>query len=63
MRLHALRQWQNRHGRFYDVPHLVRRVWDQRGPLSMTVLLVQNYAYAGEGTYCRYAAVLEKAAE
>lgn len=58
--IHASRTWHNRHGRFYDVPHLVERVWNHRGPLRMTVLTVPNYREVHPTCYLRYVAVLEK---
>jgi len=60
MRLHASRTWHNRHGRFYDVPHLVERVWNKRGALSMKVLLVENWAEVHSSCYLRYILVIEK---
>lgn len=60
MRIHAMRTWHNRHGRFYDVPHLLKRVWEKRGPLSMKVLLVENWGDVHPSCYLRYVLLLEK---
>jgi SAM-dependent methyltransferase len=63
MMLHASRSWQNRHGRFYDVERLVERVWENRGPLEMTVFIVKNYRDVDPSCYLRYAALLRKPGE
>lgn len=60
--VHAMRGWENRHGRFYDVPHLLERVWKNRGALEMTVLVVENYRDVDPSCYLRYALLLQKPA-
>lgn len=60
MRLYAMRTWNNRHGRFYDVPHLVERLWNARGPLRMEVLVIPNFRDADPSCYLRYALMLEQ---
>lgn len=55
------RTWGNRHGRFYDPAHLVERVWNQRGPLSMKVLICGNRQDADPSSYLRFIAFFEKA--
>lgn len=60
MRIHAFRWYQNRHGRFYDVPHLVERVWNARGTLEMEILAIENFRATDPGCYVRYALVLTK---
>jgi hypothetical protein len=62
IRVHAMRQWHNRHGRFYDVPHLVERVWENRGPLEIKVYVVENYRDADPSCYLRYALFARKPA-
>jgi SAM-dependent methyltransferase len=54
IRVHAMRSWQNRHGRFYDVPRLIERVWDNRGPLEMTVFIVENFREIDSSCYLRH---------
>jgi len=60
-RIHALRHWQNRFGRFYDVPHFIDRVWKHRGPLQGEVLVVSNYRDVAPAIYMRFVLVLRKA--
>ncbi len=60
MRIHALKHWQNRFGRFYDADHFVRRVWSQKGRLAGKILKIENYREFGEGIYLRYALKLKK---
>ncbi len=56
----ALRTWPNRHGRFYDIPHLIERVWNERGPCSMRLIAVENYRDISPTCYLRFGLVFEK---
>lgn len=59
-KLFATREWRNRHGRFYSVQQLEKRVWKKRGDLKMKVLRVTNCKEIGDEIYLRYIGVLEK---
>ena len=59
-RIVALRGWNNRHGRFYDVDRFVRRVWANRGSLDVTLYHLENRLSAGPACYLRFFAVLEQ---
>jgi SAM-dependent methyltransferase len=57
--LYASRHWQNRHGRFYDVPHLVERIWSNRGTMEMTVFVITNWREVHPLCYLRYAVLFK----
>jgi SAM-dependent methyltransferase len=61
-RIHALRHWQNRFGRFYDVQHFLDRVWQHRGDLAGEILVIANYRDVSPTVYMRYVLVLRKPA-
>jgi SAM-dependent methyltransferase len=61
MRIHALRHWRNRFGRFYDLGHFVERVWHHRGSLDGRVLVVENFRDVHPSVYLRYVLVMRKA--
>jgi len=50
----------NRHGRFYDVPHLITRVQNHSGDLKLTVSVVRNEKEADPSCYVKFIALLEK---
>lgn len=60
MRIHALRHWQNRFGRFYSVEQFITRVWSQRGELDGEILLIENAREVAPTVYMRYILVLRK---
>lgn len=62
MLLHAKPRFGNAHCRFYDVAHLVERLWNNRGGLRMEVLVVPNFRAADPSCYLRFALLLEKPA-
>jgi SAM-dependent methyltransferase len=58
--LHGARGWRNRHGRFYDVPHLSSRVRDHLGPLRLTIYVVQNEKAVDPSCYMKFIALFER---
>jgi SAM-dependent methyltransferase len=62
IKLHAMRSWLNRHGRFYDARHLVERVAGSAPGLRFTVFVIENYAEADPSCYARFALLIEKPA-
>lgn len=60
MRIHALRHWVNRFGRFYSVEKLRERVFANLGGLKAEILLVENFREVAETVYLRYILVLRK---
>jgi hypothetical protein len=61
--LHCVRGYGNRHGRYYDVLHFVKRVWDVRGPLDITVHHLKGIPQISPRCYVRFAAVISKPAK
>ncbi len=57
---YCARGWRDRHGRFYDVPHLVSRIRDRLGPLRMQILRVENAWEIDPTCYVRYLALFER---
>lgn len=58
--LYCARGWRNRHGRFYDPPHLVSRIRDHLGSLRMRVLVVENERELDPGCYVKFIGLFEK---
>ncbi|MEW6536737.1 MAG: methyltransferase domain-containing protein [Candidatus Auribacterota bacterium] len=58
--LYCVKNWFERHGRFYDVPHLISRVMNIMGGLNLTVYSIKNAREADPSCYLRFAAVFEK---
>lgn len=58
--LYCAKGWNNRHGRFYDVPHLISRIKNNLGPLRMTVYVVKNEKEIHRDCYVKFMALLEK---
>ena len=54
------RNYGQRHGRFYDVDQLARRVGSHLGPLTLTIHHVVNAHEVDPSCYLRFAAVFEK---
>jgi hypothetical protein len=59
--LYCARGWRDRHGRFYDVPHLISRIRDHLGPLRMKVVVIENELAVDPDVYLRFAALFERA--
>ncbi len=58
--LYCARGWRDRHGRFYDVPHLGTRVRDHLGALRLRIVVIENEREVDPEVYLRFAAVLKK---
>ena len=59
-KLYCVKGWQIHHSRFYDVPHLLKRVKSNLGQLDMTIYVIKNEKEVDPSCYVRFAAVLEK---
>lgn len=59
----ALAGYGNRHGRFYDVWHFLRRVWEERGSLTVEIQALENRGEFPPLVYARYALLLRKPCE
>lgn len=58
--LYAARGFRNRHGRFYDVPHLISRVRKHLNGLGLKIFVVQNEKEVEPSCYLKFAALFEK---
>lgn len=56
----CVKKWQNRHGRFYDVRHLINRIRDNLGALTLKIFIVQNEKDVDSSCYVKFIALLEK---
>jgi len=52
--------WGNRHGRFYDVPHLASRIQKNLGDLELTIYVVQNEKEVDTSCYLKFIGLFEK---
>lgn len=59
--LYCARGWGNRHGRFYDVPHLIDRVRNNLNGLKLTIYVVRNEKEVDPSCYVKFVALFEKA--
>lgn len=58
--LYAARGYGYRFGRFYDIAHLDSRLRANRGPLAMTIYVVQNAKEISPDCYLKFALLFEK---
>ncbi len=58
--LHCLRGYRNRHGRFYDVPHLIKRVRENLNGLNLTIYVVENEREVDPSCYVKFIGLFEK---
>ena len=58
--LYCAKNYGNRHGRFYDVPHLLARIKSHLGDLRLTIYVVRNEKEADPSCYLKFIALLEK---
>ncbi len=56
----CVKNWENRHGRFYDVHHLMTRIRDNLGSLTLTILVVENEKDINPSSRGKFIALLEK---
>lgn len=54
------RGWRDRHGRFYDVPHLAARVRDSLRGARLTIFVVENAREIDAGAYLRFVALIDR---
>lgn len=52
--------WNNRHGRYYDVYHLVKRIQKNLGDLGLTIYVVQNEKEVDPSCYVKFIGMFEK---
>jgi len=52
--MYCKKGYQNRHGRFYDIPHFVERVVKNLGDLKLTVYTVQNEKEVDPSCYIKF---------
>jgi SAM-dependent methyltransferase len=57
--LYCMKDWGERHARFYDVPHLVTRIKNSSG-LKLTIHVVQNEKEVDTTCYVKFIALFEK---
>jgi len=58
--LYGVRNWGNRHGRFYDVPHLITRVRNNLDWARLTIYFIENEKEVDPSCYVKFAALIEK---
>jgi SAM-dependent methyltransferase len=58
--LHCLKGFGNRHGRVYDIPHFVNRVYRNRGNLNIRIFYFENTGEIDPSGIVRFAALLQK---
>ncbi|HUI91338.1 MAG TPA: methyltransferase domain-containing protein [Chitinivibrionales bacterium] len=58
--LHCLKGYGNRHGRIYDVPHFVNRIYHHRGQMNMQLFYFENTMDIDPSGCVRFAALLQK---
>ncbi len=58
--LYCEKGWCDRHGRFYDVPHLIARIRDNLGDLRLTIGVVRNERAVNPECYLKFVALFEK---
>lgn len=52
--------WGQKHGRFYDVQHLIKRIRNNLGNLKIDIYLVQNEKEISSNVYIKFVALFEK---
>jgi hypothetical protein len=58
--LHCLKGFGNRHGRVYDVPHFMNRIYRNRGSLKVQLYYFENTREIDPSGIVRFAALLQK---
>lgn len=56
----CVKGWRNRHGRYYDVAHLIARIRNNLGDLKMTIFVIQNEKEIDSRCYVKFAALFQK---
>jgi len=52
--------WRERHGRFYDVSHLRKRIMNNLNNMELTIYVIRNQDVIDPSCYVKFAAVFEK---
>ena len=58
--LYCARGYKNRHGRFYDVPHLISRIRNNLDNLKLTLYWIENEKEVDRTCHVKFVALLEK---
>ena len=58
--LYCRKGWRNRHGRLYDVPHLIARIKNNLTVLKLSIYVIQNEKEVNPLCYVKFAALFEK---
>lgn len=58
--LFCSKNWANRHGRFYDVTHLTKRVLEHCGPLKLKIFVVENGKEIHPSIHTKFIGLFEK---
>ncbi len=58
--LYFAKNWKNRHGRFYDIPHLISRIKNNLSGFDMSIFIIQNNKEVDNSCYVKFMALLEK---
>jgi hypothetical protein len=58
--IYCTKGYGNRHGRFYDVEHLIARIRNNLNDLKLTIYVVQNEKEVDRSCYVKFIALLEK---
>jgi SAM-dependent methyltransferase len=62
-RIHEAPGWRDRHGRFYDVPQLIRRVVQPARQFRLRLIHYENAAELYPGCHMHYAALFERTSD
>lgn len=57
--LYCVKGYRNRHGRFYDIPHLITRIKNNLNNLKLTIYVVQNEKDVALSCYIKFIALFE----
>lgn len=58
--LYCAKGWKNRHGRFYDVPHFITRIRNNKNDLKLTIYVVRNEKEIDPSCYVKFIGLFEK---
>ncbi len=58
--LYCAKGWGNRHGRYYDIPHLIKRIQKNLKTLKLTIYFVLNEKEIDPSCYVKFIALFEK---
>jgi len=58
--LYCAKGYRNRHGRFYDISHLISRIRNNINDLKLTIYIIENEKEIDSSCYVKFIAILEK---